>query len=107
MHSLPLGAPLDVDTRTTVDAVHVELPLTFEGAFNVSSLIPPRVEFDPRAIDPSGTGRRRVVKLSEQVPVVHGDVAWTTLLGLPRPRRQTQGRVNMQTTINGGATLQL
>jgi hypothetical protein len=97
-----------VDAGTTGDQVHVQLPLTFEGAFDITSGTKgPTLLYDPLASDPSSQGKRRTVTLSSSGPRVHGNTVWKSLLKLPIPRPPIRSFVKMHTTLSGGAILKL
>jgi hypothetical protein len=108
VRTLPFGSTLMVDAGTTGDQVQVQLPLTFEGAFDLASGTKgPIVLYDPLASDPSTQGKSRTVTLSSSGLRLHGSIMWKSLLKLPILRPPVRSFVKMRTTLSGGAILKM
>jgi hypothetical protein len=111
--NLPFGAALNVDSRSTAEQVLVQVPLTYEGSFDIVSSDAPDINephtlietLDPDAWDPQGLGRRRDIELNLIGPQVQGNVLWTTLL--ERSQKRTYNTITMRTTQNALTTLKL
>jgi hypothetical protein len=104
--SLPFGAGLNIDARSTAEKVEVQLPLTFEGSFDLASppvFDPNRtnifVDYDTDARDPQGLGRLRHVEVTTTGSRFLGTVVWKSLLKLRRP--PSKNLITMRSTGDG------
>jgi hypothetical protein len=103
VNSLPIGAAIYVDASTTGNSISADLPLTFEGLFNMTSP-GAQIKYDPLAVDPTGARRKRITTKLGMAPDMHGTIRWAQFMGLPKP--SVQGSVNLRTT-EGAAILRL
>lgn len=78
----PNSHTLYLKAHTSNSPISVNLHKTFEGTFSLGSSrwIPPTIQYDPEATDPSGEGRRRKVQyIRPQRGHMSGSVSWSAV----------------------------
>jgi len=77
--SAPIDSELVLKANTSNANVRVDLPPTYQGKVSAStSHGKATLESDPPALDPTGLGRERIIKMSKtEDREIHGEVRWS------------------------------
>ncbi|KAJ7116217.1 hypothetical protein C8R43DRAFT_113554 [Mycena crocata] len=98
--ALPLAANLTLRARTSIGALAVALPSTYEGTFSAAtSLAGIHVNIADEVEDPSGKGRKRISSGQARRGLARGAVGWSE-------EGMARGKVNARTSL-GSVTLDL
>jgi hypothetical protein len=74
----PLDARATIEADSTTGNIHIGMPSTFEGEFNLETFVGKEIVNAPEVEDPSGRGRKREVTLSHpNWKTVEGSVLWS------------------------------
>ena len=74
----PLNSRATIEAESTTGNVNVDMPPTFEGEFNLETLVGKETVNAPDVEDPSGRGRKREVTIKHpKWTTVEGSVLWS------------------------------